>query len=211
MTTQVHSDWSRTTSIALDSSDHVHIGCNGYSLRYATNISGPWVTTEVDSADYVGAYMSLALDGSDRVHISYYDADRGNLMYANNALGFWAKDIACDRHLGCGQYNSIALDGSDRVHISHHGEEGTLLVTFGSAPGCFIATACFGTEMIGKIDVLREFRDRYLTRAETGQAFVEGYYTLSPPIAKYIAKHRWPRILARILLLPTIGFVSLFV
>ena len=65
-------------------------------------------------------------------------------------------------------------------------------------------------QMMGKIDVLREFRDVYLLKTESGKVFVDTYYKHSPPIADYIAEHEWLRTLVRTLLLPLIGLVSLF-
>ena len=44
-----------------------------------------------------------------------------------------------------------------------------------------------------------------------GQAFVRAYYKYSPPVARYVAEHGWVRTLVRTLLMPVIGFVSLFV
>ncbi len=66
------------TSIALDSSGKVHIGysvitINNFTisgnLKYTTNATGFWVTETVDSSRGLG--MSIALDTSDKVHISY--------------------------------------------------------------------------------------------------------------------------------------------
>jgi hypothetical protein len=76
---------------------------------------------------------------------------------------------------------------------------------------CFIATAAFGTPWNGKIDILRSFRDEYLIKNPAGQAFVRAYYKYSPPVARTVAEHGWVRTLVRTLLMPVIGFVSLFV
>lgn len=76
---------------------------------------------------------------------------------------------------------------------------------------CFVATAAFGTELDGKIDVLRSFRDMYLQNHPVGQAFLSAYNKYSPPIADYVAGRPWLRSLVRILLLPVIGVVSLVV
>jgi len=65
--------------------------------------------------------------------------------------------------------------------------------------------------MEGKIDVLRSFRDTYLTQTPTGKAFVNAYYKYSPPFADYIAQRAWLRGILRTLLLPVIGIVSLSV
>jgi hypothetical protein len=54
------------TSIALDSSDKVHISYRGgypdYSLKYATNASGSWITTTVDhNAQYTSIVLITAI------------------------------------------------------------------------------------------------------------------------------------------------------
>ncbi len=74
---------------------------------------------------------------------------------------------------------------------------------------CFIATASFGTEMMGKIDVLREFRDRVLLTSESGTDLVNAYYRISPPIADFIRERPALRTLVRTLLLPVVGLVNL--
>jgi hypothetical protein len=76
---------------------------------------------------------------------------------------------------------------------------------------CFIATAAFGNTLEGKINVLKSFRDTFLLTSPAGKAFVDGYYKYSPPIADYIAERAWVRAVVRTLLLPLVGFISLFV
>ncbi len=118
------------SSIAIDSSDSVHIsymtkyyGNTRSSLKYATNVSGSWVTRTLQgniSARHRGT--SLAVDSSDKVHISYYDDSVYNLKYATNVSGSWEINEV-DRYgwntADPGAYSSLALDSSDRVHISY--------------------------------------------------------------------------------------------
>jgi len=59
-----------------------------------------------------------------------------------------------------------------------------------SPEGCFIATASYGTEAHPRIDILREFRDRYLKKFYFGRIFIKIYYRFSPPIANYIAQSK---------------------
>ena len=53
--------------------------------------------------------------------------------------------------------------------------------------GCLIATATFGTELAPQVQQLRELRDNYLMKTESGSAFMESfnqfYYSFSPGIA----------------------------
>ncbi len=51
---------------------------------------------------------------------------------------------------------------------------------------CFIATAAYGTPLHDDIETLRDFRDRYMMTNHFGRAFVEIYYSMSPPIADAI-------------------------
>ena len=79
-------------SIGVDSNDKVHISYYDlwYSnLKYATNSSGFWVTTTLESAGNVGMYTSIALDSNDIVHISFYDATNDDLKYISGEVGAW--------------------------------------------------------------------------------------------------------------------------
>ena len=116
-------------SIALDTSGKVHISYldktnySLYALKYATNASGSWVTTTVDSSGYnVGEFASIAVDTSGKVHISYYsyyDDYNGALKYATNASGSWVTTTV-DNSGNVGWFTSIALDTSGKVHISYY-------------------------------------------------------------------------------------------
>ena len=79
----------------------------------------------------------------------------------------------------------------------------------GSAGGCFIATAAYGTPFEPKIDVLRDFRDDVLMEHRSGKDIIKLYYTLSPPIAYIISKHRWMRSIVReIMVEPLVRILS---
>jgi len=55
------------------------------------------------------------------------------------------------------------------------------------------------------VKILRDFRDRFLLDNTIGNSFVRLYYTYSPPIADFIAKHDSLRAMVRISLLPVVG------
>jgi uncharacterized protein (DUF362 family) len=69
---------------------------------------------------------------------------------------------------------------------------------------CFIATAAYGTPMAEEIQILREFRDKYLLTNPLGQAFVDFYYRVSPPIAEFITEHPNLKPLVRVGLMPAV-------
>jgi hypothetical protein len=71
-------------------------------------------------------------------------------------------------------------------------------------PLCFIATAAYGTPMADEIQILRDFRDEYLLTNPLGQALVEFYYRVSPPIAEFITQHPSLKPVVRAGLLPAV-------
>lgn len=76
----------------------------------------------------------------------------------------------------------------------------------GKKGGCFIATAAYGSPLHPHLDILRDFRDKYLMPSRFGRNLVELYYRYSPSIANFIAKHRLLKVAVRINLLPVIAF-----
>jgi hypothetical protein len=81
----------------------------------------------------------------------------------------------------------------------------------GGGGGCFIATAAYGSSDSWQIDLLRQFRDRYLTANTSGRWFIDTYYRLSPPAARWLEKNEWVQPLIRLLLLPLVGLAWLLV
>ena len=81
----------------------------------------------------------------------------------------------------------------------------------GGGGGCFIATAAFGTPMEKHVRILRDFRDGPLLTTSAGQAFVNFYYRVSPPIADRIAQSEVLRCLTRGSLMPLVGMAYLLV
>ncbi len=107
------------TSIAIDSSDKIHISyydTNGI-IKHAANASGLWVIESIGNVD-APSFTSISLDSSDKVHISY-DNIGGDIIYATNVSGSWIPRRV-DNGSDVGKSASIAVDPSDRVHISYY-------------------------------------------------------------------------------------------
>jgi hypothetical protein len=124
-------DTGYDNQIAIDSNDKVHISYTyntGKDLKYATNASGNWVTTTIDSGGDVGWMSSIAIDSNDKVHISYLDYTNKKQKYTTNAGGSWATitllDSSEDTTYGCGG-SGVAIDSNNNVHISYHGNNNT--------------------------------------------------------------------------------------
>jgi len=79
----------------------------------------------------------------------------------------------------------------------------------GGGGGCFIATAAFGSALAPQVQLLRDFRDRFLLPHTAGSMFVELYYALSPPLAEVIAGSETLRAIVRVGLLPIIGWAAI--
>jgi hypothetical protein len=76
---------------------------------------------------------------------------------------------------------------------------------------CFIATAAYGTPMAEEIEVLREFRDQYLLTNPFGEALVEFYYQISPPMAEFITEHPSLKPIVRAGLVPAVAMSTVAV
>ena len=74
------------SSVAVDSNNKVHISFTRYpsfDLMYATNLTGSWVITPVDTTGIVNS-CSIAIDSNNKVHISYADGSNSAIKYATN-------------------------------------------------------------------------------------------------------------------------------
>jgi len=56
--------------------------------------------------------------------------------------------------------------------------------------GCFIITATLGNDMHPSVVLLREFRDRWLSKKAVGKKFIEKYYRYSPFFANLIRERK---------------------
>jgi len=81
----------------------------------------------------------------------------------------------------------------------------------GGGGGCFIATAAFGSPLVGQVEILRKFRDRYLLTNAFGRKFVAWYYRVGPVAASYIKDKPLAKAAVRVALYPLIGFSLLLV
>jgi hypothetical protein len=107
-------------SIAVEkTTNRPHIAYGGDSLYHAYYDGTTWHYETVDSSQTVGEYASIALDDSDKVHISYYDVTDQDLKYATNKSGSWVTTTV-DAAGDVGSYASIATDSNNAVYISYY-------------------------------------------------------------------------------------------
>lgn len=78
----------------------------------------------------------------------------------------------------------------------------TTEINYTTLSPCFIATAAFGSPLAEELVVLRRLRDEILMEIPAGRALIRIYESLSPPLARFIAKSERRRATARFLLRP---------
>ncbi len=75
----------------------------------------------------------------------------------------------------------------------------------GGGSNCFIATAAYGSPIEPQVRVLRKFRDKILIDSSVGSVLVDLYYTCSPPMADFVARHDVLRAIVRFALVPVVA------
>jgi len=110
-----------------------------------------------------------------------------------------------------GDVSTIADVKDATTNITMNGDY-SITATFLCEGGlCFIATAAYGTPMAKEIEILREFRDKYLMINPMGRGLVELYYRVSPQIAEFITGHPSLKPIVRAGLLPAVAMSTVAV
>jgi len=76
----------------------------------------------------------------------------------------------------------------------------------GEAGGCFIATACCGSQFAPEVVTLQQFRDRVLLKTALGRSFVSLYYRFSPPAASFLSTRPMLRAIIRHLFVAPLAY-----
>lgn len=117
------------SSIEVDSNNNLHIaywgheGSTYYNLMYATNESGTFTVTALDTSGRVGRNPSIAVDNNNKVHISYFSGSTSELKYATNESGEWVDkviDTVAVYNAGNNPYASIDTDSNNNAHIAYY-------------------------------------------------------------------------------------------
>ncbi len=116
-------------SLAIDAANKVHIIYYAYTtqpasskeLRYATNASGAWKVSIVDTSTNYGCYvgdgksLALSIDANGFAHIAYLgDYPQYGLKYATNKTGSWNSSIIT---LSYSKSPSISVDVTETIHV----------------------------------------------------------------------------------------------
>jgi Leucine-rich repeat (LRR) protein len=118
------------------------------------------------------------------------------------------KPLVDNPGLGDGDYVALRFnplsDASLNTYIPQLEARGVIVDYRDVSGWCFIATAAYGTPIAEEIQILREFRDEYLLTNPVGQALVDLYYRVSPPMAEFITEHPKLKPIVRAGLLPAV-------
>ncbi len=139
------------TSIAVDGAGKTHISYydrTNFDLKYATDVSGSWVTSTIDAAGNVGGATSIAVDGVGKVHISYVDNNNGYVKYATDASGSWVISTIVPAGLALG-LTSIAVDGAGKVHVSYHDDDNGYLKYVTDVSGTWVTSTIDAAGSVG--------------------------------------------------------------
>jgi hypothetical protein len=195
--------------------DNIEVGPEG----------GPYVPLTDDANIYTGKLIWEWVDGNYRPAVNQMEVGRG----------YWIKNITWETlpsgipvelkfSTGLGPvsalYDVYSVDMAQEEEppspppaIENSSSSSSITFSGGSgggSRGCFIATVAYGDYDHPSVQLLREFRDRFLLTNSFGRMFVGTYYLYGPALARFAA-HREPiKVLARFTLTPVTG-VSHFV
>jgi len=74
---------------------------------------------------------------------------------------------------------------------------------------CFFSTSLHDSPFADDLDILREFRDRFLMPNRPGRWIVRLYYRISPPLAVFVAEHQSAKTAAKTVTKSAIRLIGL--
>lgn len=140
---------------------------------------------------------TLSLCRYDTVNSKWVPLLNQNINYYNKTISGWTTEWGVFGIIGQIPPEEEQRSGSSALGVEQ------------SWAFCFIATAAYGTPMAEEVKTLSVFRDKYLMTNPAGRLFVKTYYTVSPPIANFIAKRPHLRYITRQMLKPIVWAVKL--
>ena len=179
----------------------VNIAAVDSDFDYGTTEDSPESNDELNAriADYVFYDMDVSYHFPNMVA----NNDQFRVNYTSGILDTATKynsGGATNGSVNAVDFNGQVLRLSSDTSISADGAAAAVSVS----SFCFIATAGYG-EATGEVGILCDFRDQCLKTNPLGRMFVKAYYTVSPPIADFIAEHETLKAATRVALKPLVA------
>jgi hypothetical protein len=106
-------------------------------LRYTTGRTGSWRTAEYTS-DLVPFYdTSVAVDGNNHLHMTYYSKRNGDLQYSTNRGGSWSDATVDGAQSDVGKQSELAIDPRGYAHVCYWDETNHTLKYATNVSGAF--------------------------------------------------------------------------
>jgi len=155
-------------------------------------------------------------DSSAQYTCTLYNSDGSSSTITDSASWSVNSSYASISNVGLLSTLSVSSDQSITITATYSGYSDTYSLTIkdtstptstggGGGGGCFIATAAYGSPVERHVQLLRNFRDRYLLTNAVGDSLVQIYNTYSPPMADFIADHEMLQTTVRWGLYPLVG------
>jgi hypothetical protein len=181
-------------------------GASGYRIHYGLSATDE---SEVDTGKVTTYTVTDLVNGSE------YRFAVGTLAQATYYVAVTARDSTPARH------ESVYSEGA-AIELGE-AAEGPLSNELTALPeltaaypalpdqggACFIATAAYGADWQAEVQILRDFRDRYLLTNAVGEWLVQMYYRVSPRAAHYLNEHATLKPIVRWILTPAM-LIALF-
>ncbi len=148
----------------------------------------------------------------------YGDFCTGEIFHLFPAIGGGTQSVLLDTTMSISSFGEneageiFVVDlGGAVFQISGKNDDDTsgVIVVNDDGGTCIIATSVYRSPLAEDVQVLRQFRDRYLVTHMPGLLLVSAYYRLSPPLARAIAASETLRSVSRSLLLPVVWWARL--
>lgn len=113
------------TAIVFDSNGYAHIvygDTTNNDLKYATNKTGSWVVSRIDTGDVVRKYgLGIAIDDNDNLYVCYYHNGNNStqdLYFAYYDGSTWSREPAATTG-NVGKFCSIDINSGGSPHIAY--------------------------------------------------------------------------------------------
>ena len=135
-TSGIYFDGEGYSAIAFDSNDEMHLVYTDYTspnnaglhLMYDRPLCSNCNPISLDNISGGGEKVSIAVDSSDNVHISYHSSIDSSLKYVMIPYGAAPYNpVTLDNSGAVGYHNSITVDSNDLIHISYYSYTGSEL------------------------------------------------------------------------------------